>query len=121
MRVLIVDDHAGFRRMARAFAVAQGMSVVGESATGAAGLLDARALQPDLVLLDVNLPDLDGFAVAGALAGDDAPPRVVLVSTRTAADYGERLREAPVAGFISKPDLSRAALTAVLGEQPCGS
>ena len=67
--VLIVDDHPSFRATARLLLESEGFEVVGEAADGAAGLRDARALEPDLVLLDVQLPDIDGFEVAAQLTG----------------------------------------------------
>jgi CheY-like chemotaxis protein len=84
--VLIVDDHAAFRSLARRLLVAGGLQVVGEAADGA--LAGVRDLAPDVVLLDVQLPDLDGFAVAEALAGEPAAPVFVLISSRAMVDYG---------------------------------
>lgn len=114
MRVLIVDDHDGFRRFVRAFLTASGFDVVGESASGRAAVSDCELLRPDMVLLDIGLPDLDGIEVAQLLATSPRPPAVVLTSSRAAADYGNRLAAAPAAGFVAKGDLSRAALDAVL-------
>jgi DNA-binding NarL/FixJ family response regulator len=83
VRVLIVDDHARFRALARLLLVADGFDVVGEAGDGAQALVAARALHPDVVLLDVQLPDEDGFAVAGTLAARRPAPAVVLVSSRS--------------------------------------
>ena len=80
--ILIVDDHESFRVQARALLAADGLEVIGEAADGASGLAAARALRPDLVLLDIGLPDVDGIQVACELAGDDPPPHVILVSSR---------------------------------------
>ncbi len=113
--VLIVDDHAGFRAGARRMLAAEGYDVVGEAADGEAGLRAARALQPDVVLLDVNLPDVDGFGVAARLTGDPASPAVVLTSSRDGADFGELVARAGARGFVSKFDLCGAALRAALG------
>ncbi len=105
--MLIVDDHAGFRASARRLLEADGYTVVGEAADGAAGLAAAAALRPDLVLLDVALPDTSGFDVAGAFT---AP--VVLTSSRDwAADV---VAASGARGFVGKADLSGAALAAVL-------
>lgn len=112
--MLIVDDHAGFRRSARRLLEAGGFTVVGEADDGASALAAVAAQRPDLVLLDVVLPDIDGFAVAERLAAN-AGPAVVLTSSREAADFGERLRQSPVSGFIHKDELSAAALTALAG------
>jgi DNA-binding NarL/FixJ family response regulator len=113
--VLIVDDHDGFRAFARALLQSEGFAVVGEAADGASALAAVERLAPDLVLLDVQLPDLDGFEVAEMLAADEHPPAVVLVSTRDAASYRRRLAETSARGFISKGELSGAALAAVVG------
>src|ERR1700750_2231397 len=80
-RVLIVDDHAPFRALARRLLIDDGFDVVGEAADGATAIDAARALRPDVVLLDVQLPDVDGFRVAQALAGASPTPAVVLVSS----------------------------------------
>jgi DNA-binding NarL/FixJ family response regulator len=114
-RVLIVDDHAGFRAVARRLLREIGRQVVGEAGTGTQALAEARRLRPDLVLLDIQLPDLDGLAVAKALSSEPEPPAVVLVSSRDAADYGPRLDGCGALGFIAKADLSAESLTALLG------
>jgi DNA-binding NarL/FixJ family response regulator len=113
-RVLIVDDHAPFRSLARRLLVAGGFQVVGEAADGADALAAARDLRPDVVLLDVQLPDLDGFAVAEALAGRRSAPIVVLVSSRARQDYGHRVDASAARGFIAKADLSGEALRRVI-------
>jgi DNA-binding NarL/FixJ family response regulator len=111
--ILIVDDHAAFRLHARALLEADGFSVVGEAADGASGLREARSLRPDLVLLDIGLPDIEGFAVAHELALDGTPPSVVLTSSRHASEYGRRLETSPVLGFIVKEELSGSAIRAL--------
>jgi DNA-binding NarL/FixJ family response regulator len=113
--VLIVDDHDGFRESARALLEAEGFAVVGDAADGAAALAAALRLRPDVVLLDVQLPDVDGFAVAERLAALSEPPRVVLISSRDAAAYGPRLDAAPACGFLAKRELSGASLAALVG------
>ena len=113
--VLIVDDHDGFRESARALLEAEGFAVVGDAADGAAALVAALRLRPDVVLLDVQLPDLDGFAVAERLAALSEPPRVVLISSRDAAAYGPRLDAASACGFLAKRELSGASLAALVG------
>src|SRR5260370_35338513 len=90
-RVLIVDDHVGLRRVARRLLQEIGRQVDGEAGTGADALTEARRLKPDLVLLDIQLPDLDGLAVAAALRAEPKPPTLVLVSRRDPAAYGPRL------------------------------
>ena len=112
--VLIVDDHPAFRSLARALLESEGFAVVGEAEDGAAAMSAVEALRPDVVLLDIQLPDLDGFEVAERLAGRADAPAVVLVSTRTAAAYGARLETAAARGFIPKTSLSGAALAALV-------
>ncbi len=113
-RVLIVDDHDGFRAVARTLLESEGFDVVGEAVDGESVVAAAVALCPGIVLLDVHLPDTDGFAVARELAGLREPPMVVLVSSRPIADLRRRVRESPVVGFLAKDDLSGAALSAMV-------
>ena len=116
MRVVIVDDHAGFRASLRALLEAGGIRVVGEAAQGGGALDLVRRLQPDLVLLDVLLPDIDGIDVAERIAGLDDAPVLVLTSSHPPRDFGHRLGQAPVRSFIAKADLSAAALCALADE-----
>ncbi len=112
--VLVVDDHPGFRASVRELLSRSPFDIVGEAGDGEAALSAVATVHPDVVLLDVALPGRDGFAVAEALAAADAPPAVILVSTRDAADYGSRLRDARVRGFIQKASLSVASLEALM-------
>jgi CheY-like chemotaxis protein len=108
--ILIVDDHDGFRAFARRMLEAAGFKVA-EAATGAEATEVARTVRPGLVLLDVQLPDFDGFEVARRLAVlPTGSPVVVLTSTREARDYGGRIAASPAAGFLPKDQLSGAAL-----------
>lgn len=113
-RVLIVDDHAGFRACARALLEAEGFEVVGEADDGRSALEAARELAPDLVLLDVHLPDTDGFAVAERLTSNGAAQAVVLTSSRDARDFGPLVGECGACGFVAKSKISGAALSALL-------
>jgi DNA-binding NarL/FixJ family response regulator len=112
--VLIVDDHAGFRAGARALLTADGFEVVGEAADGEAALEAARRLRPAIVLLDIQLPGLDGFAVADRLAGQPDPPAVVLISSRGAGTFRRRLASSPARGFLAKAELSGECLSSLL-------
>lgn len=111
--ILIIDDHSPFRVQARAILEADGFRVVGEAVDGTSGLAAARSLRPDLVLLDIGLPDVEGFEVARALAADGPPPFVVLTSSREASVYGPRLSNSRVLGFVPKDELSGAAIRAL--------
>jgi DNA-binding NarL/FixJ family response regulator len=113
-RLLIVDDHEGFRSFARTLFSAEGFEVTGEAPDGESALDAVRAKHPDVVLLDVQLPGIDGFEVARRLAAEPDAPAVVLTSSRQATDYGRRLMDAPARGFIAKQDLSGPALTSAL-------
>ena len=117
--VLIVDDHAGFRGFARRLLEAGGYTVIGEAEDGASALAAVAELRPQLVLLDVKLPDTDGFAVAERLArDDDEPVVVVLTSSREAAEFGQRLEQTSAHGFIHKDELSGAALSRLTADGP---
>jgi two-component system nitrate/nitrite response regulator NarL len=112
--VLIVDDHPAFRSLARVLLESEGFAVVGEAQDGAAAIAAVAALRPDVVLLDIQLPDLDGFEVAERLAVRADAPAVVLVSTRAAAAYGARLQTTSARGFIPKTSLSGETLAALV-------
>jgi DNA-binding NarL/FixJ family response regulator len=112
--VLIVDDHPTFRATARAVLEAEGYEVVGEVADGAAAIEAAGVLHPDIVLLDVQLPDIDGFAVATRLTANGNGPAVVLTSSRDAADFGPLVAESGARGFVPKAELSGAAIAALV-------
>ena len=114
--VLIVDDHPSFRASARRMLEASGYAVVGEAADGEAAIAAVGALAPDLVLLDVQLPDLSGFEVASRLAAlGDGRPAVVLTSSRDRAEYGGEVEDSPVRGFIPKAELSGSRLAELTG------
>ncbi len=105
-RLLIVDDDRRFRAIARELLEADGFDVVGEADDGAAGIAAARALEPEVVLVDVQLPDLDGIEVARRLTGNGGGPAVILTSTRAAADYGSEVARSGASGFVPKDELS---------------
>ena len=114
-RVLVVDDHPGFRHVARALLADEGFDVVGEAEDGAAALALDDDLEPDLVLLDVQLPDVDGFEVATRLLERRPGLAVVLVSVRDRLDYGPLVERSGARGFLPKTDISRTALARLIG------
>lgn len=114
LSLLIVDDHEAFRELASALLAGQGFDVAGEANDGESALALVELLHPDVVLLDVQLPGIDGFEVARSLSRRASPPRVVLTSAREEADYGERVRNAPVLGFVPKRELSGPVLAALV-------
>lgn len=113
--ILIVDDHAGFRTQARTVLEAEGFEVVGEAADGDSALDAARRLQPAVVLLDVQLPDIDGFEVAKQLTSNGDSPAVVLISSRELTDFASLVRSSGARGFIAKDELSGSRLRSLLG------
>jgi CheY-like chemotaxis protein len=113
--VLVVDDHPSFRRFARRLLEAAGFTVVDEAGDGAAALAAVRTLRPDVVLLDVLLPDTTGTELAEVLASEPAAPLVVLTSSRSAADLEPSLARSSARGFIAKRDLTVASFAALVG------
>ena len=112
--VLIVDDHAGFRLSARRILEADGFDVVGEARDGHSAIVEARRLRPQVVLLDVCLPDIPGFDVAGEMSGLPEPPAVVLTSSHDSEDFGDSVPSSSARGFVPKGDLSGAAVAALV-------
>jgi DNA-binding NarL/FixJ family response regulator len=114
--VLIVDDHPSFRATARALLLAEGYEVVGEAADGESAVEAAKALRPDLVLLDVQLPDIDGFEVVRRLRANGSAPAIVLTSSRDASEFGSLVDESGARGFVPKAELSGAAIAALIDQ-----
>ena len=114
--MLIVDDHESFRASARAMLEADGFDVVGEAGDVRSAIAAANALRPDVVLLDIRLPDGNGIDLAETLCADARHPAVVLISSRDAFDYGSRLRTSGALGFIAKHDLTVGTLRGLLEE-----
>ena len=112
--MLIVDDHPSFRAAARLLLEDEGFEVVGEAEDGEGGITASHALAPDVVLLDINLPDVDGFDVASRICVDQAAPKVVLTSSRDPRDLGPLVHRSGACGFIPKGELSGAALTELI-------
>ncbi|MEA2466128.1 MAG: hypothetical protein QOJ57_254 [Thermoleophilaceae bacterium] len=112
--VLVVDDHESFRRVARLLLEFEGYEVVGEAEDGQSGLQAARELEPDWVLLDIQLPDIDGFDVAARLASNADAPLVILTSSQDGDDFGALIRRSGARGFIPKAEITGARLAALL-------
>ena len=108
--VLLVDDHSSFRASARRVLERDGYHVVGEAADGASAIARARELRPRLALVDVYLPDIDGFEVASRLAALDDPPVVVLTSSHDRAELEPLVPGSGARGFVPKSELSGSAL-----------
>jgi DNA-binding NarL/FixJ family response regulator len=113
-RVLIVDDHATFRATARRLFEAEGYEVVGEAEDGASALEAVARLSPDVVLLDIQLPDMDGFEVSRRLCVNGVSPQIVLTSSRDASEFGDLVGGCGSRGFIPKGELSGGRLAALL-------
>jgi DNA-binding NarL/FixJ family response regulator len=114
-RVVVVDDHPSFRRCASALLSAEGFDVVGEAADGEAALVVVSEVVPEVVLLDVQLPDLDGFEVAARLLARDPGLAIVLISSRDRSQYGSLVETSGARGFVAKGELSGAAIERLLG------
>jgi DNA-binding NarL/FixJ family response regulator len=112
--ILIIDDDPRFLMQARDLLEADGFDVIGQAVDGASGLEAALSLRPDFVLLDIGLPDIEGFEVARVLATHRPPPLVVLTSSRDARAYGRRLTNGVALGFIPKEQISGAAIRALV-------
>jgi CheY-like chemotaxis protein len=112
--VLVVDDNPGFRSRASLLLEAEGYEVVGVAADGEAAVAEARRLEPQVVLLDVQLPDLDGFEVATRLSELAVPPAVVLTSSRDWSDSAELINRSGARGFVAKDRLSGATIEGLI-------
>jgi len=109
--LLVVDDHEGFRSFVSTLLDGDRFSIAAVAEDGESALEAVNRLRPDLVLLDIQLPGMSGFEVAERLASGAYRPDVVLTSTREAADFGARLRNAPVLGFVPKNEMSVEAIS----------
>jgi DNA-binding NarL/FixJ family response regulator len=108
--VLIVDDHPGFRASARELLECEGYEVVGEAGDAASAVVAARELGPDIVLLDIQLPDIDGVEASRLIEAANGDTEIVLVSSRDVTFLAGALAECPACGFIPKSELSGEAL-----------
>jgi DNA-binding NarL/FixJ family response regulator len=108
--VLIVDDHTGFRASARELLEEEGFEVVGEAGDAASAIDAARNLHPDIILLDIQLPDADGVQTSKEIGAQNGRAEIVLISSRDVSYLAGALVECPACGFIPKSELSGAAL-----------
>ncbi len=114
--VLIVDDHPSFRSTARTLLSAEGFEVIGEAEDGASAIAAAEELHPDVILLDVQLPDFDGFYVCSCIAtANGKAPAIVLTSSRDGSDFGPLVEQSGARGFIPKGELTGEALKELIG------
>ncbi|HEY2602945.1 MAG TPA: response regulator transcription factor [Thermoleophilaceae bacterium] len=113
--ILIVDDGAGFRRLARTLLESEGYRVVGEAPDGDSAVRAARELGPDVVLLDVHLPDCTGFDLTPRLADAQPDAAIIITSTHEGAEFEGLARRSGARGFVPKAELSVAAIGALLG------
>ena len=114
LTAVIVDDHPSFRAVARMVLETDGFIVVGTASDGESGVAEALRLEPDVVLLDVELPDIDGFEVAARLRRAGSSSAIVLASSRESTDFGSLVAESGARGFVSKPDLTGEAVRALV-------
>jgi DNA-binding NarL/FixJ family response regulator len=105
-RILIVDDHPSFRASARVVLESEGFDVVGEAVDGASALSECCRLRPEVVLLDVQLPDTDGFDVCAQIIAHDGAPTVIMTSSRDGSDFGSLVSTSGARGFVPKAELS---------------
>jgi DNA-binding NarL/FixJ family response regulator len=112
--VLIVDDHPSFRAVARRVLESDGFAVVGTASNGESGLAAALRLEPDVLLLDIELPDIDGFEVAARLRRAGSATAIVLASSRDGADFGSLVAESGARGFVAKAELTGDAIRALV-------
>src|SRR5262245_31322344 len=111
--IVIVDDDPRFRGIARRLLESEGFEVLGEASDGRGAISVTRELDPDVVLLDVQLPDIDGIEVASQISAAGARPAIVLTSTRDESDFGPELRESGARGFVPKDEISAERITSL--------
>jgi CheY-like chemotaxis protein len=117
LRCLLVDDNDAFLEAASALLQREGMTVVGVASSSAEALRQARALRPDVILVDIGLGDENGFDLARLLArnGQGGGAEVIMISAQAEADYAELITESPAAGFLAKSELSARGIGRILG------
>jgi DNA-binding NarL/FixJ family response regulator len=115
-RVLIVDDNGAFRAAARQLLERAGFSVVAEAGSGAGAVEEAKAHRPDVAIVDVQLPDFDGFEVAARLSELDVAPQVILISSLDDGDFGALVAGSSALGFLPKAELSAPLVNGLLAQ-----
>jgi CheY-like chemotaxis protein len=115
LRCVIVDDDEGFLDVARELLERGGVTVAGVARNGAEALDRARAMQPDVMLIDIRLGEESGFEAARRLAGNGQAPTLIMISTHAAEDYADLIADCPAVGFVAKADLSASAIRRMLG------
>jgi len=118
IRFLVVDDSRSFLEAARRLLEREGLTIAGVASSCSEALQEARALRPDVVLVDISLGEESGFDVARRLAEDGRAggPTVILISTHSEADFADLIAESPAAGFLPKSELSASAIRKILEE-----
>ena len=111
--IVIVDDDPRFRGIARRLLESEGFAVIGEASDGREALSVTRELEPDILLLDVQLPDLDGIEVATQLSAGGDGPAIVLTSTRDESDFGPQVEQSGARGFVPKDEISAERITSL--------
>jgi DNA-binding NarL/FixJ family response regulator len=118
LRCLLVDDNEAFLEAASALLEREGMTIAGIASNAAGALRQARALRPDVILVDVGLGDESGFDLARQLAQDSQRVPVILISARSEADYAEPITDSPAAGFLPKLQLSARGIRRIVAHMP---
>jgi DNA-binding NarL/FixJ family response regulator len=129
LRCLLVDDSDAFLEAASVLLEREGLTVVGRASSIAEALRQARALRPDVILVDIGLGDESGFDLAQLLARDGhgvqggqgvqgVDADVILISARAETEYTELIAESPAAGFLAKSELSARGISRLLGHMP---
>ena len=115
LRCIIVDDNSSFRQEISGLLEEQGIDVVGGATSGVEALQQIADLRPDVVLLDIDLGEESGFALARRLqAGPHPVPKLILISAHEENDYADLIEASPAVGFVAKMELSAAAITRTL-------
>jgi DNA-binding NarL/FixJ family response regulator len=128
LRCLLVDDNDAFLEAARVLLEQQGVQVAGMASNIAGALRQARALRPDVILVDIGLGEESGFELARLLAADGQGGQraqrgqgvradVILISAQAETDYTDLIAECPATGFLHKPELSAQRISQILNRQ----